>query len=490
MALVVNDRVLETSITQGTGSITLNGPPSSYQSFNAGIGSGNTTYYAIFNTAADEWETGLGTLTSPTTLARTTVYQSSNSDNLVNFSVGTKNVFCTLPSQRSVYEDASGNIDGYPITNGTIDGAAIGSSTPDTGAFTTLSASSTVSGTGFSNYLASPPSIGSSTPASGAFTSLSASGTVSGTGFSNYLASPPAIGGATPAAGTFTSVAVTTQVIVPETTPTAAAVDTYKLFSKSLGGRQVPAFIGEYGVDCTLNPHFGTNRVALWQAIANTATSTSTGLTYTNTGTATAAAYSTATTYGRFNKVENLVTGATTSAVAGIYVTTNAFTTGAGSLYGGFNFVARFGPATGVATATSRLFCGMTNSVAAPTDVNPSTLLNMVGVGYDSADTNLQIMHNDGTGTATKIDLGSSFAVPTSDRTAYYQLALYSPPNNSDIGYTVTNLVTGAVAAGTIVSADVPAGTTTLSPRIYSSVGGTSSVIGVGITSIYVESDF
>ena len=81
----------------------------------------------------------------------------------------------------------------------------IGSSTPNTGAFTTLSASSTVSGTGFSTYLSSPPAIGSTTANSGAFTTLSASGTVSGTGFSTYLASPPAIGGTTAAAGTFTT---------------------------------------------------------------------------------------------------------------------------------------------------------------------------------------------------------------------------------------------------------------------------------------------
>jgi len=84
----------------------------------------------------------------------------------------------------------------------------IGSGTANSGAFTTLSASSTVSGTGFSTYLASPPAIGGTTAAAGAFTTLSASSTVSGTGFSTYLASPPAIGGTAPAAGTFTSVSV------------------------------------------------------------------------------------------------------------------------------------------------------------------------------------------------------------------------------------------------------------------------------------------
>lgn len=93
-----------------------------------------------------------------------------------------------------------------------LNAVSIGQSTAAAGAFTTLSASSTVSGTGFSTYLASPPAIGGTTPAAGAFTTLSASSTVSGTGFSTYLASPPAIGGTTPAAGNFTTLSASSTV--------------------------------------------------------------------------------------------------------------------------------------------------------------------------------------------------------------------------------------------------------------------------------------
>jgi hypothetical protein len=84
----------------------------------------------------------------------------------------------------------------------------IGGTTPGTGAFTTLSATSTISGAGFTSWLASPPAIGGTAPAAGAFTTLSATSTISGTGFSNWLASPPAIGGTTAAAGTFSALAV------------------------------------------------------------------------------------------------------------------------------------------------------------------------------------------------------------------------------------------------------------------------------------------
>jgi len=107
MALVVKDRVQETSTTTGTGTFTLGGAVSGFQSFSV-IGDGNTTYYAIV--LGSEWEVGIGTYTSSgTTLSRTTILESSNGGTAVNFSAGTKNVFVTYPAERGLYTDASGN---------------------------------------------------------------------------------------------------------------------------------------------------------------------------------------------------------------------------------------------------------------------------------------------------------------------------------------------------------------------------------------------
>ena len=126
MALVVKDRVQETSTTTGTGTFTLAGAVSGFQSFSA-IGNGNTTYYAIV--LGSEWEVGIGTYTSSgTTLSRTTVLESSNSGSLVNFSAGTKNVFVTYPAEEAVYQDAGGDAyapqfaasNGLNVNNGTI----------------------------------------------------------------------------------------------------------------------------------------------------------------------------------------------------------------------------------------------------------------------------------------------------------------------------------------------------------------------------------
>ena len=106
MPLVVKDRVQETSTTTGTGTFTLAGAVSGFQSFSV-IGNANTTYYTIVG--GSEWEVGLGTYTSSgTTLSRDTVLESSNSGSLVNFSAGTKNVFVTYPAEEAVYQDANG----------------------------------------------------------------------------------------------------------------------------------------------------------------------------------------------------------------------------------------------------------------------------------------------------------------------------------------------------------------------------------------------
>ena len=112
MALVLNDRVKETTTTTGTGTINLAGAETGFETFVQGIGNSNTTYYAIVHTSANEFEVGLGTVTdaSPDTLSRTTIISSTNSDSAVDFSAGTKNVFCTLPASKAVIEDASNNV--------------------------------------------------------------------------------------------------------------------------------------------------------------------------------------------------------------------------------------------------------------------------------------------------------------------------------------------------------------------------------------------
>jgi hypothetical protein len=158
MALVVNDRVKETSSTTGTGTFTLGGAVSGFETFSSAIGNTNTTYYSIVNVNG-EFEVGLGTVGAGT-LARDTILSSSNSDAAVDFSAGTKNVFCTLPASKAVILDSSGNIvanNGSNLTNlnatnlasGTVPDARFPATLPAISGvnLTSLNASNVASGT-------------------------------------------------------------------------------------------------------------------------------------------------------------------------------------------------------------------------------------------------------------------------------------------------------------------------------------------------------
>jgi hypothetical protein len=125
MALVIADRVRETTITTGTGTISLGGAVANFETFTANLSNSDTTYYSIVDNTNGAFEVGLGTFTSSgTTLARTTVIASSNSNSAVNFGSGTKDVFITIPATKMIVKDASGNvsIDGdVTVSDGTND---------------------------------------------------------------------------------------------------------------------------------------------------------------------------------------------------------------------------------------------------------------------------------------------------------------------------------------------------------------------------------
>ncbi len=273
-------------------------------------------------------------------------------------------------------------------------------------------------------------------------------------------------------------------------TPTAPVADGLKLFGRKVGGRMMPAFMGPSGLDSSLQPTFARNKMGLFMPAGNGGADSQIGLVVTAAGTATAENVATTNLHNYMRRRSWLVTTAATTAVAGLRGGALQWTLGGTAAgLGGFHMVWRWGPATGVATSTHRAFVGMRNTTAAPTDVNPSTQTNICGMGYDAADANIQFMYNDGSGTATKVDLGASFARPNADRTSVYEVALFSPPGTTQsLSYEVTNLVSGAVATGTVTT-DLPTTSTLLNPFGYISVGGTSSVIGFATMGLYIESD-
>lgn len=273
--------------------------------------------------------------------------------------------------------------------------------------------------------------------------------------------------------------------------PAAPDAGNLALYAANTGSRQMLAQRGPAGVGVALQPHLGFNALSAWQPNVNSTTvALIRAVALLTIGTITAAAAAATNRHTRMQRVEHLVTVASTTAIAGFRCNQVQWTVGAAAAGdGGFQMVMRWGPATGVATATNRAFAGMGINNT-PTDVEPSSLVNQIGMGWDAADTNIQIMHNDASGACTKIDLGASFPVPTVDRTSVYEIVLTALPGTTQqCDYQVTDLNSGATASGTVTT-NLPATTLFMGPRAYMSVGGTSSVIGIALMGITVESDY
>ena len=191
MALVLGDRIKETTSVVGGGPVTLVGAAIGFQAF-ALVGNGNTTYYCIADQGGANWEVGIGTYsTTGPTLSRTTVLASSNAGGLVNFGVGIKDVFCTYPAEKSVNLDASGNATGLG-TPATFVGTNI------TGTAAGLTAGGTITN---ANLAGAVTSVGNTTSL-GSFTSAQLRAALTdetGTGANVFATSPTLV---TPALGT------------------------------------------------------------------------------------------------------------------------------------------------------------------------------------------------------------------------------------------------------------------------------------------------
>lgn len=273
--------------------------------------------------------------------------------------------------------------------------------------------------------------------------------------------------------------------------PSAPASGGVKLYGKDLGGRMMPTIMGPFGLEVALQPHLGGNRAARWTPAGNSTTAVLDGFpTVSAQGTATAFNWASTSRRTRMAMIEYLNGTAATTAIAGLRTSVARWTVGAATAGdGGFHLRCTWGTATGIATtsATHRGFCGLRTGT--PSDADPSGLTNIVGMGWDSADANIQFMHNDGSGTATKIDLGAGFPRPTTDRGDVYELIMFSPPGTTQsVGYLVRNLLTGAEASG-VVTTNLPANTQALGWAHHISVGGTSSIIGTALMGVYVETD-
>lgn len=272
-------------------------------------------------------------------------------------------------------------------------------------------------------------------------------------------------------------------ITLPEASPTTPAPGLLKAFSRNVSGRQMLAMIGPSGLDTALQPILARNKVGWWNPLGNGATVTSIGLLGPTTLGATATRNVVTTSI--LTSVRRV--GYVSTAIAG---TLAGFRHGSAQLFrgltdrGGFHIILRFAVSDAALVAASRTFIGMHSSISAPTNVQPSSLTNIIGVGEDDGDANWHVMHNDGAGTATRIDTGIAI-----NATSFLELAIFSPPSAATLTIQLINLSTGATFSTSPV-ADLPATNTLLNAvNAWRTNNATASIVALDLASLYVETD-
>lgn len=281
----------------------------------------------------------------------------------------------------------------------------------------------------------------------------------------------------------------------PAAAPTAPATGEIKIYPESVAGRQMLTMMGPSGMDVNLQPGFARNKIGLWLPPGNATTVPGVfGMSaLTATGTATARNVATTNMATRMRRL-GYVSAATAAAFAGVRHPSAQYTVGAGGSpsLGGFTFIERFFVSDAATVSGARMFVGMTSSVAAPTNVEPSTLTNSIGVGQLSSSTNLQIVYG-GSSAQTPIDLGANFPANTLSADVY-ELALFARPDiSNEVGIMVTRLNTGHTYSGTLTGTTgvaLPAATTLLGFQSWRTNNATLLAVGLDICSIYIETDY
>lgn len=224
---------------------------------------------------------------------------------------------------------------------------------------------------------------------------------------------------------------------------------------------------------------------AYWTAMGNGTTVHVQGFGETAAGTPTARTVAAGSLFASQRRLGYVSAGAAGSS-AGTRHGSLQFWRGNAAGLGGFFYTARFGIAAAV--AQTRAFIGLHASAAVIGNVNPSTLLNMVGLAADSTQTTWRIMTNDGAGAATAVDLGAIFPANTSNADLY-ELQLWCDPDAAAISYRVERLNTGNVSEGDLAT-DLPVNSTFLAPQIWINNGTTGTATAIDVLSQYVETGF
>ena len=268
--------------------------------------------------------------------------------------------------------------------------------------------------------------------------------------------------------------------------PAVPSTDYGTIFIKKIAGRAMAAQIGPTGLDTAWQAHLGGNKVALWMPPGGSTTVPGVfGMAaLTATGTATARPVAATTLLTRTTRL-GYVSAATAGALAGGREAVAKYTTGAGPGLGGFFARYRFGVSDAATVAGARMFIGLDALTAAPTNIDPSTKINCIGVGQIAASNNLHIIRGNATA-KTPIDLGANF--PANTNADAYELSLFAPPAGGCY-WQVRRLNTTFEATGFLPSTETPIATQLLCHQLWRCNNATALAVGLDVCGIYIETD-
>lgn len=275
-------------------------------------------------------------------------------------------------------------------------------------------------------------------------------------------------------------------IVADASIPSTPAAGYINLHGRLTAGYGLPAFVDQSGLSSSLQPFFGRNKIGMWMTAGNSTTATTAiGMTTpSNQGTVTARNVASTNLFTSMRR-GGVVSATTSGNFTGWRAAAFQHMRGDAAGKGGFRFVCRWGCSDAATVTGAQTFVGL--AAASVGAVAPSSSINIIGVGTDATDSTLVVMHNDGSGTATRISLGANFPDHTLS-VDMYELVLFCAPNTSTVGYQVTRLNTGDVATGTITT-DLPSSTTLLGPQVMRNNGATALAVGIDMVSLYIETD-
>lgn len=272
-------------------------------------------------------------------------------------------------------------------------------------------------------------------------------------------------------------------VLEPRTSSPSAPSAGVKLYSRATG-RTLPFIMGPSGQETPLMPHIGANKAAWFQCTGNATTVVTPGITLTTIGTATIANWANTNMFTNSRRL-SYISGAAAGSAGGWRENVLKYSIGA-SGWGGFHIMGTMGFLT--LPAGYRVFMGLYGTAGVIGNVDPSSLVNLIGIGKDTGDTNLQFMHNDSGGTATKIDTG--IALATSD---VLDFRIFCPSGGSTIYFAARKVNGGGawVTSDSSVTAptNVPSATQGLAIQNWCNNNATASAIDPHWMSYYIETD-